>query len=112
MGPLVSCLEQGFWVMVGPVCTETATLGERTDASPVPVTVAETSGGSVVDGQGEASVGAKRPSLFSTSGSLSSIPFTAALASLSPEESGSRSYGCFGSFAKRIRKCRGCLLSS
>jgi len=39
-----------------------------------------------VDGQAEASVGAERPSLFSTSGSLSSIPFTAALASLSPEE--------------------------
>ena len=61
-------------------------LRRRRDASPVPVTVAETSGGSFGDGQVGASVGAERPSLFSNTGSSSFAPFSAALASLSQEE--------------------------
>ena len=61
-------------------------LRRRRDASPVPVTVAETSGGSFEDGQVRASVGAERPSLFSNTGSSSFAPFSAALASLSREE--------------------------
>ena len=61
-------------------------LWRRRDASPVPVTVAGTSGGGVVEGQVGASVGAERPSLFSMTGSSSFTPFSTALASLSPDE--------------------------
>ena len=69
--------------------------GRRRDASPV---------GGTVESVGQEGVGVvpERPSLFSTSGSSSFNPFSAALSSLRPEERESRNQpdGCFRCLAK------------
>ena len=75
---MASCQGQGFLVTLVTVCIGAAALGER-DASPVTGTVESV-------GQEGVGVVPERPSLFSTSGSSSFNPFSAALSSLRPEE--------------------------
>ena len=79
--------------------------GRRRDASPV---------GGTVESVGQEGVGVvpERPSLFSTSGSSSFNPFSAALSSLRPEEREQKStrrvfqMPCKG---MRTKRCGGCL---